>query len=176
MSESHYAPYHIKLMSSSTKERTSEINTARQKRVSNVLPHINCPFLERRSFLYNFRDSDFSFQGLKEVFLFDFIVPSLFYQYIYHILLEEAGGLNHPISPTFRFSSLCGTQVAVSHLIIFNYRSLQSSEKNVGQTSSTIFLFQAERRSKSDRWETSLMCVYLIHCVQSGHQSSVPFN
>ncbi len=52
----------------------------------------------------------------------------------------------------------------ILHLIIFNYRSLQSTEKNVGQTSSTIFLFLAERHSKPDRWETSLKCVFDSLC------------
>ncbi len=144
-------------MSSSTKGRTSEINTARQKRVSNVLLHIKWPFLERRSFLYDFRDTDFSLQGLFVWFSSTVLILSSYSSWRGRRIRSSQ------FTHVWVLISLWGAGW-ILHLIIFNYRSLQSTEKNVGQTSSTIFLFLAERHSKPDRWETSLKCVFDSLC------------
>lgn len=146
-------------MSSLGKLRTSDINTTGD--FPNVLVHIKCPFLERRSSLW--------LQGPRVWFRSPiFILSSHFPVFLKRIMSSY-------FKPRFGYH-LCGTYIEVSHLIIFNYGSLQSCEKNVRQTSSTMFLFLADGHGERDRWETSLMCVYFLRRVQSGYQGLVPFN
>lgn len=151
-------------MSSLTKRTTSEINTLGERRswfISSALFQRADPSLWLQGPCVWFRSTIFILSPHFSVFLKKrWIIASYF-------------------KPRFG-SHLCGTYIEVSHLIIFNYTSLQSCEKNVGQTSSTMFLFLADRHGKRDRWETSLMCVCV--CVYfprrgiSGYQSLVPFN
>lgn len=133
MSESHYAPYHIKLTSSSTKERTSEINS--QTKESFQRPASYQVAFSRKAIL-----------SLRLPWLWLFITGAfcLILQYCPYFIYTGTRIRSSQFTHVWVFISLWDAGW-ILHLIIFNYRSLQSSEKNVGQTSSTIFLFLAER-------------------------------